>query len=192
MQVKSIAGSILQYFWPSLSHQLSLRPLFCLLLSGHFTQVLLYIEILYLLAISVAEQARLIFTLCLPLKTGLFYDQAHILGIMCKMVSFRMWHHRDKNYLYFSPSKHMLWILLWTVKVLLHYPKCVLTYAGPQIRVHNRKLFFLFLKQNICCGYPKEPSRWDGSFEHPKYEFKLMGKKMLNWPYVMDKKLIKT
>ena len=48
MQDKSIAecskGSILQYFWPSLSYQLSLRSLFCLLLSGRFTQVLLYLQ----------------------------------------------------------------------------------------------------------------------------------------------------
>ena len=47
MQVESIAecskGSILQYFRPSLSYHLSLRPLFCLFLSGRFTQVLLYI-----------------------------------------------------------------------------------------------------------------------------------------------------
>ena len=46
MQVKSIAecsrGSILQYFWPSFSYQLSLRSLFRLFLSGRFTQVLLY------------------------------------------------------------------------------------------------------------------------------------------------------
>ena len=45
-----------------------------------------------------------------------------------------------------------------------------------QLRVRNWKWFFLFLKQNICCGYSKEPSRWDGSFEHPKHKFKLMGK----------------
>ena len=47
MQVKNIAerskGSNLQYFWPSLSYYLSLRSLFCLFLSGCFTQVLLYI-----------------------------------------------------------------------------------------------------------------------------------------------------
>ena len=46
MQVKSIAecpkGSILQFFPPSLSYHLSLRSLFCLFLSGRFTQVLLY------------------------------------------------------------------------------------------------------------------------------------------------------
>ena len=46
MQVKSVAecskGSILQYFGPSLSYHLSLRSLFCLFLSGRFTQVLLY------------------------------------------------------------------------------------------------------------------------------------------------------
>ena len=41
MQVKSSKGSILQYFRHSLNH-LSLRSLFCLFLSGHFTQVLLY------------------------------------------------------------------------------------------------------------------------------------------------------
>ena len=46
MQVKSIAecfkGGILQYLWPSLSYHLSLGSLYCLFLSGHFTQVLLY------------------------------------------------------------------------------------------------------------------------------------------------------
>ena len=47
MQVKRIADcskrSILQYFRPSLSYHLSLRSLFCLFLSGCFTQDLLYI-----------------------------------------------------------------------------------------------------------------------------------------------------
>ena len=64
--------------------------------------------------------------------------------------------------------------------------------TGLQIRVRNEKLFFLFLNQNIWCGYSKEPSHWDGSFEHPKHMFKLMDKKiiailrwqiLLNWPY---------
>ena len=45
MQVKSIAecskGSILQNFRPSLSYHFSLRSLFCLFLSGLYTQVLL-------------------------------------------------------------------------------------------------------------------------------------------------------
>ena len=36
-------GSIRQYFRPSLSNYLSLKTLFFLFLSGHFTQVLLYI-----------------------------------------------------------------------------------------------------------------------------------------------------
>ena len=66
------------------------------------------------------------------------------------------------------------------------------TFTGPKIWVRNEKLFFLFLKQNICCGYSKEPSHWDGSFEHPKHMYKLMDKKiiailrwkiLLNWPY---------
>ena len=46
MQVKSIKecskGSILQFFQPSLSYHLSFKFLFCLFLSGPFTQVLLY------------------------------------------------------------------------------------------------------------------------------------------------------
>ena len=48
MQVKCIAGSILQYFCPSLSYEVSLRPLFCLFLSGRFTQVLLYRYVIFL------------------------------------------------------------------------------------------------------------------------------------------------
>ena len=51
--------------------------------------------------------------------------------------------------------------------------------TGPQMRVHNWKLFFLFLSQNICCGYSKEPSHRGDSFEHPKHMFKLMEKKII-------------
>ena len=40
------------------------------------------------------------------------------------------------------------------------------------------KLSSLFLNQNICCRYSKEPSQWDGSFEHAKHMFKLMGKEI--------------
>ena len=32
-----------------------------------------------------------------------------------------------------------------------------------------QKVIFLFLNQNIRCEYSKEPSQWDGSFEHPKH-----------------------
>ena len=43
MQVNSIEECyILQYFRPPLSYQLSLRLLFCLFLSGRFTQIFLY------------------------------------------------------------------------------------------------------------------------------------------------------
>ena len=44
-----------------------------------------------------------------------------------------------------------------------------------------QKIIFLFLNQIICCWYSKEPSQWDGSFEHPKHMLKLMGKKYLNF-----------
>ena len=39
---RMLQESILQHFWPSLSYHLSLRPLFCLFLSGRLRQVLLY------------------------------------------------------------------------------------------------------------------------------------------------------
>ena len=47
--------------------------------------------------------------------------------------------------------------------------------AGLELRVRHRKTIFLFLNQNICCGYSKEPSRWDGSLEHPKHMQKNYG-----------------
>ena len=50
---------------------------------------------------------------------------------------------------------------------------------GLQIRVRIGKLFSLFPIQRICCGYSKEPSQLDGSFEHPKQMLKLMGKKII-------------
>ena len=48
MQVKSITECFLQYFRPSLSYHLPLRSLFCLFLSGGFTQVLLYVTLILL------------------------------------------------------------------------------------------------------------------------------------------------
>ena len=45
-------------------------------------------------------------------------------------------------------------------------------------------VFFLFLNQNICFGYKKEPSQWVGSFEHQKQMLKLIAKNIftiLRW-----------
>ena len=50
--------------------------------------------------------------------------------------------------------------------------------SGLKLRERNEYLIFLFLNQNKCCGYSKEPSHWDGYFEHPKHIFKLRGKKI--------------
>ena len=35
----------------------------------------------------------------------------------------------------------------------------LLLLSGLQLRVCNKNLIFLFLNQNICCGYSKEPSQ---------------------------------
>ena len=36
-----------------------------------------------------------------------------------------------------------------------------LHFTGLELRVRNENLIILFLNQNICCGYSKEPSQWD-------------------------------
>ena len=41
---RMLQKSILQYFRPSLSYHLSLKPLFCLFFSGRLRQVLLYLD----------------------------------------------------------------------------------------------------------------------------------------------------
>ena len=47
-----------------------------------------------------------------------------------------------------------------------------------------QKINFLFLKQNICCAYSNEPSRWDG-FEHQKYILNWMGKKIIKKKFTL-------
>ena len=48
------------------------------------------------------------------------------------------------------------------------------------IKVCDWKLIFWILSQNICCEYSKEPSQWDGSYEHPKHMLKLRDKKIFS------------
>ena len=85
------------------------------------------------------------------------------------------------------------YVICYLESIVTELTTCKISiFYRPQIRVRNWKLFFLFLNQNICCGYSKEPSHRDGSFEHPKHMFKLMDKKiitiyarvfLLNWTY---------
>ena len=59
-------------------------------------------------------------------------------------------------------------------------PASVIKAEVPEflLRVRNENLIFLFLNQNICCGYPNEPSQGDASIQHPKHMLKLMDKKI--------------
>ena len=88
MQVKSIAEcskvSILQHFRPSLSYHLSLRSLFCLFLSGHLRQVLLYSSVLFQ---TYAQNLCLLAKLFLDHKT-LYYDtDPFLFYVMCEVDS---------------------------------------------------------------------------------------------------------
>ena len=45
--------------------------------------------------------------------------------------------------------------------------------------------FFLFLNQNICCVYSKEPSHLGGYFEFPKLMLKPMSKKIIIFTFFL-------
>ena len=78
--------------------------------------------------------------------------------------------------------------LCWIPAPLMKHPnfikqneiinQCRLLITGLKFWVPGRKLIFLLLNQNLGCGYSKELSQWDGSFEHSKHTFKLMDKKI--------------
>ena len=65
-------------------------------------------------------------------------------------------------------------ILMGVYAVVIHNP-------ALQIEKHNWNIIFLIsqTKTYNMLWVLKEPSHWDGSFEHPKHMFKLMGKKMI-------------
>ena len=53
-----------------------------------------------------------------------------------------------------------LWIVSVTFRTLPFDGLWIvsLTFTGLQLRVRTRKIIFLFLNRNICCGCSKEPS----------------------------------
>ena len=53
--------------------------------------------------------------------------------------------------------------------------------------MENTNLVFL-LNKNIWCGYSKEPSQYDGSFEQPKHMIQLTGKEIITTLHFATKK----
>ena len=49
-------------------------------------------------------------------------------------------------------------------------------FRPPDIKECVFEKYFSYFSTKTCCGYTKELSQWDGSFEHPKQMFKFMGK----------------
>ena len=100
MQVKSIAesstGSILQYFRPSLSYHLSLRPLFCLFLSLPFYTGFTVPHKLYLLQlVEVQHEISVLIT----------YTQKPYLNCHADLSNF-------VNY----GQKHKVWVVLFLIR----------------------------------------------------------------------------
>ena len=50
-----------------------------------------------------------------------------------------------------------------------HLMNCLYMYIN---QASYQKLTLIFLMQNICCGYSKEPPQRDNSFEQPKLNVK--------------------
>ena len=90
----------------------------------------------------------------------------------------------------FSNLMELIW-LLCNINININIFWCNITVTSVNLKIFeqafNRKIVFLFLNQHICCGYSKEPSQWEGSFEHPKHMLKIIGKKIftiLHWNFV--------
>ena len=104
MQVKSNAecskGSILQYFRPSLSYHLSLRPLFCLFLSGRFKQVSIYCTI----NLPLPKQLFIIAVVSSKLKCCSCYDVSsnNVLAIFISLVFTLLCLYKPRKYLHMS------------------------------------------------------------------------------------------
>ena len=67
----------------------------------------------------------------------------------------------------------------WTLTVTRHQENNFRLHQDEKLILLFLKQSLLFLNQNICCGYSKEPSQWDGSCERPKHMFKLMDNKII-------------
>ena len=94
--------------------------------------------------------------------------------------------------LYFSRDSVLCqpWDIVWKpFQIWLYYVLNLTDQVRPFVQnnfpvisqliwVRTKKIFFLFLSQNICCGYSKEPSQGDCSIEHPKHMLRIMGKKI--------------
>ena len=86
---------------------------------------------------------------------------------------------------YLFISANLTCLLSWPSRCTIIDPG--LNQDRPPDKCAYWKIIFFILIQIICCGYSKEPSQWDGSFEHPKHVLKLMGKKIftiLRWKFL--------
>ena len=59
--------------------------------------------------------------------------------------------------------------VLWSTQWLLEWNN----------EIKTLKIHFLISRLNICCGYSKEPSWWDGSFEHLQQMLLLIDKEII-------------
>ena len=70
-----------------------------------------------------------------------------------------------------------IWKNRWTLQYMCRHwqasvyqkKKVFVLQAFSTCKNTYQKNSFFFLDQNICCEYSKEPSQWDGSFEHLKH-----------------------
>ena len=85
------------------------------------------------------------------------------------------WQKPFSFFLHLGPCIHLDYVLLFAlnrksniVSLIIFIPRL---YRPPDKSAYWKTIFFIS-HPNICCGYWKEPSQWDGSFVHPKHMFK--------------------
>ena len=72
-------------------------------------------------------------------------------------------------------------MFMWAFPFIISW--CMHKGYGPchlLIRECTRKIFFLFLYENICCGYSLEVPQWGTSNEYPQHMFSYRNKKIIN------------
>ena len=89
---------------------------------------------------------------------------------------------------FFRVEAFIISVLFWSLNVLFQNKRSwrlqikeIQLLWGLKLRVRTQKNIFLISQPKQCCVYSKEPSQWDGSFEHPKHKFKVMGKKIFTF-----------
>ena len=70
-------------------------------------------------------------------------------------------------------------VVKWTCSIFM--TNMVRTIATDKALFTSENCWFLFLNENICCGYSLEAPQWGASYEYPQHMFSSRNKKNIMW-----------